>query len=88
MNNAVISLCEGAKGLGVTFEELSKNIREWQLNRIPQADIERYKNEILTYAEQVGFNQSEIVDKLTDKVLRGHYLNHSNPQTVLVCCLA
>lgn len=29
LNNAVISLCEGAKGLGVTFEELSKNIREW-----------------------------------------------------------
>lgn len=88
LNSAVIRLCESAKGLGTTFEELSKNIREWQLNRIPKEDIEKYKGEILTYAEQVGFNQNEIANKLTDRVLRSHYLNRNVPQTVIVGCLA
>lgn len=73
--------------LGKAFEELNKTMREWQLKRIPKEDIAKYKKEILNYAEQIGFNPNDFVDKLTDMVLRTQFYNHSEPRMVLMLCL-
>lgn len=87
VNASIISLGNTAGDLGESFKALGENLRIWRLNRIPKEQVEQYKTEVMDYAKQIGFDTTEIAEKLTDRVLRQNILNHSDPVTAITFCL-
>lgn len=87
MKASISALGQSAREVGRAYSDLAKVAKGWQLKSVPAEQIEQYKVEILDCAEKAGFDQNDLIDKLTDDFLRNHFCNHSAPEAVLTFCL-
>lgn len=89
--DALISLATAARetssAIDKSLQGIGKSLLESKMANISQEDVESYKQQVLDYAAEAGFQCDEIADKLTDEFLRTSMVVNSTPERVLISCL-